>query len=39
MVQQETLHSLLQIERIKIVEGHKMAVASEDEHFVVEDVD
>lgn len=39
VVQQETLYALLEIEGVKIVEGHKVTVASEDEHFVVEDVD
>lgn len=39
MVQQKALHSLLQIEGVEIVEGHKMAISSEDEHLIVEDVD
>lgn len=39
MVDDDALDAFFQVEVVEIVESHEMAVSSEDEHLVAEDVD
>lgn len=39
VVEEEALHSLLQVERVEIIECHQMPISTKDKHFIFENID